>query len=208
MQIAAYRHYCWWRFFYGLEIANLTLVLLVACFSFGLEITNLMLICFGGLIFGGDWKSQIATYTRYCWWLLFFLLVEIANLILVIFWGGIGNRKSLRTRVIVDAFFLLVEIANLMLVIVVVFFIGNRESLYSRVIVGGFSFFKMVNANLMLVIVGGFTFLGGNYKSLNTLMLIAYVFLMKIANLMLLIVGGVSCFLMEITNCYRRYCFV
>ena len=84
----------------------------------------------------------------------------------------------------------------------------------------------MVNVNLILVIVGGFTFLGANRKLLNTLLLITYdLFLMKIANLMLVIVGdvsfskeianlmlvivgGVSRFLMEIANCYRRYCFV
>ena len=111
------------------------------------------------------------------------------------FLGGIGNYESLRTRIIVGAFclfLLLVEITNLLLVIVFFFWIGNRESnigncgcffwmgncesLYSRVIVDGFSFFKMVNANLMLLIDGGFTFLGGNRKSLNTLLLITYIF--------------------------------
>ena len=56
----------------------------------------------------------------------------------------------------------------------------------------------MVNVNLILVIVGGFRFLGANRKSLNTLLLITYdLFLMKITNLMLVIVGGDSRFLIS-----------
>ena len=65
-----------------------------------------------------------------------------------------------------------------------------KSQIAKHVIVDNLRFFLMKIANLMLVIVGDVSFLK------------------EIANLMLVIVGGVSRFLMEIANCYRRYCFV